>query len=229
MQYEIPIQQFANRIAAVAIDDRERCSRLKTALERNETVEVTVKRLPLGDYQVNNTLLIERKTLADFARSVRDCRLFSQVGRLARERTMRACLILEGTTERYSRLAIPQPAFQGALISVTLVFGLPVLRSVTPEETADLILYAANQLRRREVRPPRRRGSKVTGNRRRQILLLQAIPEIGPKKAEILLNAFLSPTGVASATIEEIEAIGGIGRDTAKHIWDVFHGESRQA
>ena len=44
-----------------------------------------------------------------------------------------------------------------------------------------------------------------------------------------MLNAFLSPTEVASATIEEIEAIEGIGRDTAKHIWDVFHGETRQA
>ncbi len=230
MQQETVIQQFAQRIAVrIAIDDRERSSRVKTALKRNGNVYISIKRLHLGDYQVNNTLLVERKTLADFARSVRDCRLFNQVGRLARERTMRTCLILEGAVDRYSRLAIPKPAFRGALVTVTLVFGLPVLRSATPEETADLILYAANQLRRRDVRLPRRRGSKVTGNRRRQILLLQAIPEIGPKKAEILLNAFLSPTEVASATIEEIEAIEGIGRDTAKHIWDVFHGETRQA
>ena len=36
----------------------------------------------------------------------------------------------------------------------TLVFGLPVLRSATPEETAGLILYAAHQLQRRKVGPP---------------------------------------------------------------------------
>ena len=120
------------------------------------------------------------------------------------------------------------PAFQGALISVTLVFGLPVLRSATPEETADLILYAANQLRRREVRPPRRRGSKVTGNRRRQILLLQAIPEIGPKKARILLNALGSPAAIASANLEALNSIERIGAKSARKIRRVFHGPDRQ-
>ena len=218
MQQENVVQQFAGQIA---IDDRERSSRVETVLRRRGNVEIKIERLPLGVYQVNNTLLVERKTLADFARSVRDCRLFNQVGRLARERTMRNCLILEGTADRYSRLAIPKPAFRGALVTVTLVFGLPVLRSAPPEETADLILYAANQLRRRDVRLPRRRGSKVTGNRRRQILLLQAIPEIGPKKAEALLNAFGSPADIAGATEEQIQSVDGIGPNAAQtiHRW----------
>lgn len=64
MQQEHPPLQFVRRIA---IDDRERSSRVKAALERNENVNVTVKRLPLGDYQVDDTLVVERKTLADFA------------------------------------------------------------------------------------------------------------------------------------------------------------------
>ena len=225
MQDDIPTQQFAQRIA---VDDRERTSRVKTALRRKGNVQISIKRLPLGDYQVDDTLLVERKTFADFALSVRDCRLFTQVGRLTRQRNMRACLILEGTPERYPRIAIPKPAFQGALITVTLVFGLPVLRSDTPEETADLILYAANQLRRREVRPPRRRGFKVTGNRRRQILLLQAVPEIGPKKAEILIDTFGSPARVASATIEELESVEGIGPHSARRIRQVLHGSEQQ-
>jgi len=223
MQYEIPIQQFATRIA---VDDRERSSGVAEALWQRPGVNVVVRRLQLGDYIVDSTLIVERKTLADFALSVRDCRLFTQVGRLTRQRQMRTCLILEGTPERYPRLAIPKPAFQGALITVTLVFGLPVLYSATPEETADLILYAANQLQRREVRPPRRRGFKVTGNRRRQILLLQAIPEIGPKKAELLLDAFGSPADIASAPIDALANVDGIGPKTARSIHRVFHGKS---
>jgi ERCC4-type nuclease len=140
---------------------------------------------------------------------------------------MRACLILEGTPDRYPYLAIPKPAFQGALISVTLVFGLPVLRSATPEETADLILYAAHQLRRRDVRPPRRRWIRVGGINRHQLLLLQAIPEVGPKKAESLLRAFGSPAAVAEATIGVLEAVDGIGESTANRVYSVFHGNKQ--
>ncbi len=217
--------QFASQIA---VDDRERLSGVAEALRRRPDAIVTVRRLQTGDYQVDNTLVVERKTLADFALSVRDGRLFTQVGRLTRQRRMRACLILEGTPNRYPRLAIPKPAFQGALITVTLVFGLPVLRSATPEETADLILFAARQLQRREVRPPRRQGFRVGGLTRQQLLLLQAIPEVGPKKAEWLLNAFGTPAEVAKATLESLEAVEGIGPRAAKKIYSVFNGNTKK-
>jgi len=215
-------QPFATRIV---VDDRERSSGVAEALRVRPGVTVAVRRLLLGDYLVHDALIVERKTLADFALSVRDCRLFTQVGRLIQERRIRACLILEGTPDRYPRLAIPRPAFQGALITVTLVFGLPVLRSATPEETADLILYAAGQLQRRDISPPRRRGLKVTGVRRQQTLLLQAIPNVGPKRAAALLDAFGSPAGVASASLEDLEAVDGVGNSTAQRIRDVLQGK----
>jgi len=217
-------QQFAARIV---VDDRERPAAVAEALRQRPGVSIAVRRLQLGDYQVNNTLIVERKTLADFARSVRDCRLFEQVERLTRQCTSRACLILEGTRDRYPRLAIPAPSFQGALITVTLVFGLPVLRSATPEETADLILDAANQLQRREFTPPRRRYGGVTSLQRRQNLLLQSIPDVGPHKARLLLDAFRSPAGVAAATTKQLAAVEGIGQVTAKKIVTVFQGRKK--
>ena len=50
----------------------------------------------------------------------------------------------------------PRSALQGAIITVSLVFGIPLLRSSCPEETATLILYAADQLHRRAIKPPQR-------------------------------------------------------------------------
>jgi DNA excision repair protein ERCC-4 len=82
------------------------------------------------------------------------------------------------------------PAFQGALITATVVFGLPVLRSRDPDETARLIVYAADQLQPRRSRPPRRFGFKTTGLRQHQLSLLQAVPEIGGSKAKLLLETF---------------------------------------
>ena len=106
----------------IAIDDRERSSGVADALSRRPGVNLTTRRLSLGDYEVDKNLIVERKTLADFAVSVLDGRLFRQAARLARNPEVRTCLILEGTPERYPRLAISTSAFQGALITVTLVY-----------------------------------------------------------------------------------------------------------
>lgn len=220
MQYGNPPLQFVRRIA---VDDRERNSRVKAALERNENVKVAVRRLPLGDYQVDDSLIVERKTLADFALSVRDGRLFDQVSQLACSRRERPCLILEGTMKRYRHLAIPRASFQGALITVMVVFGLPVLRSRDPDETARLIIYAADQLQRRRSRPPRRCGFKTTSLRQHQLYLLQAVPEIGGSKAALLLETFGSPAEIARASVDDLRAVDGIGEVAATKIYRVFH------
>jgi ERCC4-type nuclease len=113
---------------------------------------------------------------------------------------------------------------QGAIITLTLVFGLPLLRSTCPQETADLILYAADQLHRRNSAAPKRHGYHPKGLARQQSFLLQAIPEIGPARARLLLDTFGSPSGVASATVEDLRAVEGIGEVAAQRIRQVFHG-----
>ena len=177
-------------IRRIACDDRERRSSVPESLAAQPNVELSIRRLEIGDYHIDKTLIVERKTLSDFAYSVRDGRLFPQVSRLVRSQRERSCLILEGTRKRYRRLAVPRSGFQGALITVTVVFGLPVLRSRDPEETANLILYAADQLQRTTVRSPRRCGFKTTPVRRHQLLLMQAVPEIGGMRAQHLLDTF---------------------------------------
>lgn len=211
--------QFVRRIA---VDDRERNAGVAEALANRGNVRVTIRRLKLGDYRVDDSLIVERKTLADFALSVRDGRLFPQVSRLVQSRRERSCLILEGTTKRYPRLFIPRASFQGALVTVTVVFGLPVLRSRDPEETAQMILYAAGQLQRRRARPLRRYGFKTTNLRRHQLHLLQAVPEIGGRRANLLLNAFESPARIAQASVAELRTVDGIGEVTATMIYRVF-------
>ncbi len=59
--------QFVRRIAC---DHRERPSGVPTALAAHPNVELTLHHLRLGDYRVNDTLIVERKTLTDFAQSV---------------------------------------------------------------------------------------------------------------------------------------------------------------
>ena len=57
---------IANRAAdsvSIVVDDRETGSSVLQALRGLEGVKVTVRRLPLGDYLVDDRILFERKTL----------------------------------------------------------------------------------------------------------------------------------------------------------------------
>ena len=67
----------------VVADDRETGSGVIEALAVKDDVSLTVTRLSLGDYRVDDELCVERKTLPDLAGSIADGRLFRQASRLA--------------------------------------------------------------------------------------------------------------------------------------------------
>jgi ERCC4-type nuclease len=202
----------------ILADDRERSAGIGEALRsRPEVAEVTMARLPLGDYQVDGHLLIERKTLQDFATSLIDGRLFSQATRLASS-GRDAVLILEGSGRDAAEIRVPRHAMQGALIHLSLILGIPVLRAQHPRETADLIVYCGGQLARIARGEIKRTGWKPNKKRRRQLLMLQAIPGIGPKRAERLIDRFESIANLAVAPHEDLLAIDGIGDELADEI-----------
>ena len=180
-------------------------------------VEVGTERLSLGDYRVDGRLLFERKTIRDLAVSIRDGRLFRQACRLAAGR-YRPVYIIEGSGKDLSRMHMPRDAVQGALVTLTVVLGLPVLRSIDPAETARLIVYAAGQVGRAAAggvyRPGRRSGSR----RRRQLYILQGLPGIGPERAARLLDTFGSVESVLNADERSLGTVDGIGDKTAMAI-----------
>jgi DNA excision repair protein ERCC-4 len=108
----------------IIMDDRELSGAVSDALSAMPDVDLCIERLPVGDYLVGDRLLVERKTLNDFALSVIDGRLFRQMTRLAASRYSVA-LILEGSGRDLKRTGIRREALQGALIVVCLVLGVP--------------------------------------------------------------------------------------------------------
>ncbi len=209
----------------VTADDRERPSGVIESLDATEGISVEVRRLKLGDYDVAGRLLVERKTTFDFAISVIDGRLFRQAFRLMMSQR-RTCLILEGPL---SGIQMTREALQGAMITVTMVFGQPVLRSRTPEETAWLMLTAAHQLSRSEARNPSRQIRRKFPRRRRiQSEMLQAIPGLGPDKAGAVLAHFGNFQRIASADLDALMQIPGIGKVTATRILWALENRSAQ-
>jgi DNA excision repair protein ERCC-4 len=121
------MNDYPHHISIIA-DDREPKNDVLKYLSARPDIIVTVKRLPIGDYLADNRLIIERKTIRDFAISIIDGRLFKQAAHLAGSRH-RSVLILEGTGNDLVQTGIQRHALQGALISISLVFGIPVLLS----------------------------------------------------------------------------------------------------
>ena len=67
----------------IVINDRECSSGLIPELEKSGGVVVKIEHLALGGYCIDGAVLTERKTAADFARSLIDGRLFGEAARMA--------------------------------------------------------------------------------------------------------------------------------------------------
>ncbi|NOQ54599.1 MAG: excinuclease ABC subunit UvrC [Thermoplasmata archaeon] len=86
--------------------------------------------------------------------------------------------------------------------------GVLLLRRVRDEAHRFAITYHRN----------RRRGA-LTRSR------LLGVPGIGPKRTQDLLRHFGSLRGVEEATLEELEAAPGMGKASARNLWDALHGD----
>jgi len=207
----------------VVVDDRERSSGVVLELEKLSRVVVKIEHLSLGDYCIDGAVLIERKTAADFAQSLIDGRLFGQAVRMAAS-SMRPAYILEGSSAEWFGLGVSREALQGALVTLMLIFDVPVFRSSDPAESARLILYIGSQLvRLRDSEYVPYRQAKAKRKKTRQLRVLQSLPGVGPDRAKRLLERFGTVRSCFSATTTELMEVEDIGPKTAAAIDQVIN------
>lgn len=209
----------------VYVDKREIRSHVAHALEKLG-VEVVLRTLEVGDYVVSERVGIERKTAEDFLSTFLDGRdLFSQISDLARA-YRRPLLIIEGEGI-YTKRQIHPNSIRGALSTVAIDFGVPVLFSKDEEDTAALISVIA----KREQADNSKKEINLHGNKtastlpEQQEYLVSAISEIGPVVAKNLLRHFGSVERIMTASREELMAVELVGPKTADRIREVVSGE----
>jgi ERCC4-type nuclease len=203
-------------------DDRERAGgEVLAALSARSDVTLEIVRLDVGDYRVERRVVVERKTADDFAASLIDGRLFHQTAALALA-PERAVLVLEGCEEDWRGTGVRREALQGALITIGVFFGVAILQSNGPEETARLLVYLGRQAQRIAQGGLPRPGYRPKGKRARQLFLLQGLPGVGRERATRLLERFGSVQAILTASAEDLAAVDGIGTKTATRIrWAV--------
>ncbi len=206
----------------LVVDHREKASLMVAELTRLGFC-MEFKSLKVGDYLVSEEVAVERKTLEDFAGSILDRRLFEQAKAL-REAYQRPLILLEGRGPL--RSGISQEALRGAMASVILDMGVPVLWVEDASEGALFILTICRREQRGESRDlslkDRRRATTPDGERE---YVVASLPFVEAKMAKRLLAQFRTVQGVFSAGEEELMEVEGIGAKKAKRIRELLGGE----
>jgi ERCC4-type nuclease len=198
----------------IVVDHREPNTFLDLFKEEDT---VSTAQLECGDFLINDQWLFERKTIRDLCVSLADGRLFKQALRLVKNE-YHPVVILEGSSKDIKEYKVRREAVQGAIITLTVFFGLPVLRSLEPIETVRLMRYTAEQAVRFAEGGVQRAGYRPKGRKDRQLYVLQSLPSIGAKRAETLLEHFGGVEAVMSATEDELAEVSGIGTPIAEKI-----------
>ncbi|MEM4165385.1 MAG: helicase-related protein [Nitrososphaerales archaeon] len=201
----------------IYVDTRESRS-LVDCLERMGA-EVHIEQLDIGDFVLSEDIVVERKTVEDYIRSLMDNRLFSQLVAM-KNKYPKPLLIVQGSRKKVASIGLP--AFYSSLASALTDFYIPIYTSEDDEETAVIIYYIAKREQeegRKAVRV--REGRKPLTTPEIQKYVVAGVPGIDAILADRLLKHFKNVKGVFSASLDELKTVEGIGDKTASKIREV--------
>lgn len=187
--------------------------------------DVRLDKLSTADYLVSDRVGVELKTVRDFVESIIDGRLLSQIGELRRNFD-RPLIILEGEEDIFSVRKVHPNAIRGMLANISITFGIPILQTKNPRETASLLWTIAR-------REQEQRGNDFSPHSEKRIMSLEqqqkyvvsSFPSVGPVIAEDLLKYFKSIKNIVNADMEELEKVEKVGKKKAKYLKEIFEKE----
>jgi Fanconi anemia group M protein len=213
-----------NTGSLVFVDHRERNNAIvKQLIELG--CEIRVTQLNSADYVVSDRTGIEFKNVSDFVDSIIDGRLLDQLGELKRNYD-RPLIIIEGEEDIYSMRKIHPNAIRGMLANISISYGIPILQTKNPRETANLIWIIARreQEKRGNAFSPHSEKKAMTLTQQQEYIV-SSFPNVGPVIAESLLKHFKTIKNIVNADAEELEKIEKVGKKTANNLKEMFEKE----
>ena len=206
----------------VYADSREGNSKVIRHLSQME-IDVKVRSMAVGDYQVSDDVVIERKTAKDFVDSIIDKRLFKQARELSEE-FKHPIIILEGD-DIYNGMIHPN-AVRGTIAAIAIDFGISIIPTRNSQDTAAMIKrMAVREQNGEKVHIQIRTDKKPVSLWEQQLFIIESLPNIGPVNAKNLLQHFGTVEKVITASESELQEVEGIGEKTAKNIRKVVESK----
>lgn len=214
-----PLDHFVGNVdeenkPLVYADTREVPDLIEKLRQRGAKVEV--RQLDHGDFVVSSDIVVERKTLDDFVKSIYDGRLFKQLSNM-NEKYARPMVLIQG--ERKHLSGIGESAFYGALASVLADFRVPIFFATNEKEVAELIFHIARREQMEKKRDNRiREGRKPSSLAENQRYVVSGIPGVSGVLADRLLSKTETIQNLFSSSELELQKIEGIGEVMANRI-----------
>jgi ERCC4-related helicase len=208
------------RTAGITIyaDYREKGAGIVKELS-DKGVRVELSRLDVGDYLLSDRVAVEYKTVKDFVDSIIDGRMLSQLANL--KKYERPLFIIEGEEDIYSQRKLHPNSIRGVLSTIVVSYGIPILQTKNPKDTAALFLAIA----KREADPSKKdftlHSSKPLTDKELQEYIVSALPGVGTIIAKPLLKKFKSIKNLVNADEKELKEVELIGEKKAKRIKEI--------
>lgn len=222
----------------VIIDSREdsKHPEFKNIIAK-EGLRVAVQELPAGDFLLlappgKQCILIERKTVDDFANSIRDGRIWEQ-SKLLQEAALQdrhiPLIVVEGSLEKLEKhRAWKMQSILRVIDTLILEMNIPVLYTPHKEATIAWIIAKAKSLGKTEEKKIMRMRVEKKPMSLEERVLYVAEGLVGPTLARRLLAKFKTLKDIANASVYELMSVEGIGEKRAQEIYAIFNTPWRE-
>ncbi|KYK21034.1 hypothetical protein AYK25_03995 [Thermoplasmatales archaeon SM1-50] len=207
----------------IIVDHRESRSPVMRFLTQKDII-IEPQQLDVGDYIVSSRIGVERKTVDDFLNSLIEGKLFVQMKNL-RAAYSRPLLLIEGDNLLTKR-NISHNAIFGSFSAIMVDFGIPIITTHTPQETADFLTVMVHREQKEGDRAVAVRGEKTARTiSEQQQFLVEGLPNVSAVLAQRLLQHFGSIRTLVNASEEDLCQINGIGKNIATDILRILNAE----
>ncbi|MAH07424.1 hypothetical protein CMI38_04205 [Candidatus Pacearchaeota archaeon] len=191
-------------IPLVVADIHEKNSLVISQLKKSTQIKLLIKPLKIADYIIG-PVAIERKTISDLISSMISKRLIQQLSQM--QAYPKSLLIIEGDLQEVlDEEDNISKAIRGLITSISTNNQASIIQTKDYEETAKYLITLAKQ----QLKPnqPISLHSRIpkTKNEQKQYII-ESFPNIGPKKAQLLLKKFKTLNNLFSATEEDIKEV----------------------
>ncbi|MFP4523041.1 MAG: ERCC4 domain-containing protein [Candidatus Nanoarchaeia archaeon] len=199
----------------IIVDFREKGSLVLKQLHR-ENISLELKQLGVGDFLLSADCCVEFKQASDFIDSIANGRLLSQL--LALVQYKKPLVIIQGDWREQSLRRVSESAVLGMLSTITVSYGIPLLYTSSPRETAKLLTTIASREQSDSSQVFTYHTAKPLTDKELLEYVVSSFPTIGGLLAQKILQRYDTLESFLLASEKDLQSIDLIGPKKAQEI-----------